>query len=235
MRIRGSRRCADCGEEWRYYDTGDVNCPVCGSIHSVGVGGERRLHTDAPVDLDLAEVRAGVDERPLREVAADAEEAALAYVSSRGFVHAGELQPLDETVVAANQLRYVGAHLRRSVRDPDDAVEAHFLILLSGAPDGERPDGVPRALRGPYGLALAGVAGSYRSEAAAWLEGRDRETALALEMLRDHVTRIEALDGEVPPKDADGLLRAVRDVGTSLREDDEVALVRAEERLADLA
>jgi hypothetical protein len=54
-------------------------------------------------------------------------------------------------------------------------------------------------------------------------------------MLRDHVTRIEALDGEVPPKDADGLLRAVRDVGTSLREDDEVALVRAEERLADLA
>jgi uncharacterized Zn finger protein (UPF0148 family) len=235
MRIRGRRRCADCGEEWQYYDTGDVTCPVCGSIHSVGVGDERRLHTDAPVDLELADVRAGVDTRPLREVADGAEEAALAYVSARGFVHAGELQPLDETIVAANELRHVAAHLRRSIRDPDDAAKAYFLELLSDAPDGERPEAVPGSLQGPHGLALADVVDRYRGEMVEWLVESDRSPPAVLETLGDHVTRVEALDGEVPPGDADTLLKAVREMGSYVREDDETALVRAEERLAGLA
>jgi uncharacterized Zn finger protein (UPF0148 family) len=234
MRIRGRRRCVDCGEEWSYYDTGDVTCPTCGSIHSVGSGDQRRLHTDAPVELDLTDVRASVDARPLREVAAEAEEAALAYVSARGFVHAGELQPLDEAAAAANQLRHVAAHLGRSIHNPTEALKAHFLALLSGAPDGERPEEVPEALRSAYGLALADVVDRYRSEAARWLAERDRSAAPALETLRDHVKRIEALEGDVPPAEADALLTAAREIGTYLREDDETALARAEERLAGL-
>jgi uncharacterized Zn finger protein (UPF0148 family) len=234
MRIRGRRRCVDCGEEWSYYDTGDVACPACGSIHSVGSGEKRRLHTDAPVDLDLEAVRRDVDARPLREVAADAEEAALEYVSVRGFIHAGDLRPLDEAMVAASQLRHVAAHLRRSIRDPTEATEAHFLALLSGAP-GERPEDVPAALRGPYGLAMASVADRYRSEAVEWLAERDRPPASVLDGLRDHVRRVEALDGEVPREEADALLEAAREIGTHLREDDEAALARAEGLLGDAA
>lgn len=233
MRVRGRRRCVDCGEEWSYYDTGGVACPVCGSIHSVATG-DRRLHTDAPVELDLDGVRSDVGIRPLREVAADAEEAALEYVSARGFVDAGELQPLDDTVVAASQLRHVVVHLRRSIREPDEAVEAHFLALLSAPPE-DRPEEVPAALYEPYGLALASVVDRYRGEVIEWLAERDRPVVPVLESLRDHVRRIEALDGAVPPGEADALLGAARDIGTYLRADDETALVRAEERLSGMA
>jgi uncharacterized Zn finger protein (UPF0148 family) len=234
MRVRGRRRCADCGEEWSYYDTGNVTCPICGSIHSVSADDDRQFHTDAPVDLDLVDARADVGKRPLREVAADTEEAALAYVSARGFVNAGELQPLDETVVAASHLRYVAAHLRRSIRTPTEDVEAHFLALLSGAPAGEGPDTVPEPLWGPYGLALADVVDRYRGETADWLGDRDRPAVPTLETLRDHVKRIEALEGEVPPAESETLLCATREVGTYLREDDEAALARATERLGGL-
>ena len=231
MRIRGRRRCAECGEEWSYYDTGSVACPICESVHSVATGDERRLHTDAPVELDLADVKADVGTRPLREVAADAEQAALEYVSARGFVHAGELRSLDECMVATSQLRHVAADLRRSIRDHGDDAETHFLALLSGAPDGQRPEDVPGVLRGAYGLALADVVDQYRSETVAWLEDRDRSTVATLEILGDHATRIESLDGEVPPEDADALLAAARGIGDFLRDDDEAALASAVERL----
>jgi hypothetical protein len=45
----------------------------------------------------------------------------------------------------------------------------------------------------------------------------------------------EALEGEVAPAEADRLLRATRELGASLRENDESALVRVRERLAELA
>jgi hypothetical protein len=234
MKIRGRRRCGDCGEEWSYYETDSVACPTCGSLRSVGIEEGRTLHTDASADLDLTEVRADIDVRPLREVAADAEEVALRYVSTRGFVHAGELRSLDETAVAASQLRHVAAHLQRSVRDPEEDMEAHFLALLTGAPEGERPDDVPEQLRAPYGLAIADVVGRYRDDVTAWLGENPRNVNLPLEGLRDHVRRIEALDGDVPTADAETLLRAAREVGAYLREDDESALARARERLADL-
>ncbi|MFB6296322.1 MAG: TFIIB-type zinc ribbon-containing protein [Halobacteriales archaeon] len=234
MKIRGRRRCGDCGEEWSYYETDSVACPTCGSLRSVGIEDGRTLHTDAAIDLDLTEVRADVDARPLREVAADAEEIALRYVSTRGFVHAGELRPLDETAVAASQLRHVAAHLRRSIREPSEAVEAHFLALLAGAPAGDRPEDVPEELRAPHGLAIADVVTRYRDDVTAWLEENPREVDLPLEALRDHGRRIEALDGDVPTTEAEGLLRAAREVGAYLREDDESALVRARDRLGDL-
>jgi uncharacterized Zn finger protein (UPF0148 family) len=225
----------DCGEEWSYYDTGTVTCPTCGSVRSVSTDDDRQFHTDAPVDLDLVDARADVGTRPLREVAADVEETTLAYVSARGFVHAGELRPLDETVVAASQLRHVASNIRQSIETPDEAARAHFLALLSGAPDGERPEDVPEALWGPYGLALADVVDRYRSEAVDWLDDADRPALPALETIRDHVTRIEALEGEVAPAEADAVLTAAREIGTHLREDDEAALTRARERLAGLS
>lgn len=232
MKVRGQRRCRDCGEEWSYYETGSVTCPTCGSVRSVGIE-DRTLHTDAAVDLDLVGVRADLDSRPIREVAADAEEVALQYVSTRGFVHAGELRPLGETIVAASELRHVAASLRRSMRDPDDAVVAHFLALLSDAPDGERPEDPPEAIYGAYGLARAKVVNRYRSDVVAWLDENPTDVDLPLETLRDHVRRIEALEGDVEPVNADRLLRAAREVGTYLRESDDTALACSREYLEE--
>jgi len=57
MEIRGERECTDCGERWSYYETGDVACPACGSMQSVGVDEERALHTTTAGEFDLTEAR----------------------------------------------------------------------------------------------------------------------------------------------------------------------------------
>ena len=63
MRIRGNRRCENCGREWSYFDTGRVACPACGSLRSVGTG-DRERHTDSAVELDLSEYRLALDDGP---------------------------------------------------------------------------------------------------------------------------------------------------------------------------
>lgn len=230
MRINGRRRCRDCGETWAYYDTGEITCPACGSIRSVGTDPERRLHTDANVDLDLSAAREALDTKPTRAVAERAETAAFEYLNERGFVHAGALQSLDDTIIAASQLRYVSARIARSMSPPDDAVESHFLALLDGAPSGSRPDSVPDALRAAHGLAIADVVDRYRSEIATWLGSLDDPpNDVPLEHLRDEQRRIEALDGDVAPSRAETLLETTRTLGEALRSGDESALAAVSE------
>ena len=112
MKVRGRRECTECGTTWSYYETGSIDCPNCGSVRSVGVD-DRTRHTDSPVEFDLTGVRNEIDDSPLRDVAAAAVEVASEYARKRGFVDAGELEPLDERFVAANELRHVGAELSR--------------------------------------------------------------------------------------------------------------------------
>ena len=234
MKIRGRRRCKDCGREWSYYETGDVACPDCGSVESVGVDDERTLHTDAPVELDLTGVRSEVDRRPLRDVAADAGEVARSYFLSRGFVDAGELRSLDGVVVAAAELRHAAGALGRALVASEDE-ERYFLALLAGADDGERPEEVPESMRSARGFGTADVVEAYRSDLSAWLnEHPDPAAEELLGRVRDHAKRIRALDGEVTPGEADRLLSATRELGTYLRDGEETALARARERLERL-
>lgn len=231
MRIRGQRRCKDCGERWSYYETGEVTCPSCGSILSVGVDDRRRLHTAGRVDFDLSGVRTGIDQRPLRDVAQDAAQQARTYVSACGFIDGGTLLPLDDVALAAAELRHAGSMLHRRL-DVTEAEERYFLALLAGADAGDRPDAVPESMRSARGLGVADAVGAYRTDLSTWLELHpDPAASSTTASVRDHVKRIEALDGDVPPEQAEVLVAAARALGTYLREDDESALIEARDRV----
>jgi len=231
MKVRGNRECKSCGKRWSYYETGSIHCPACGSAHSRGVG-ERAEHTAGPATLDLSAVLAAVDEEPLGRVAERATEAASEYLRQAGFVHAGELQPLSETYLAAAELRRVGTTLARSIR-PDESAELYFLSLLEATREKKRPAAseVPEQLRADRGLAVAAVAAAYVSDVRRLVEDSDAELVTVLSAMGARRKRIEALDGDVDPHEAERLVGALRDVGAYIRDDDEAGLARAMERM----
>ncbi|MFB6146914.1 MAG: TFIIB-type zinc ribbon-containing protein [Halobacteriaceae archaeon] len=219
MRVRGERECKDCGERWSYFDTGRVTCPACGSAHSVGRS-DRALHTASAADLDLADARDRVSES-LREAGREAAASARAYVARAGFVDGGDLRPLEDRFLVASELRYAGSEVARATR-PDEAVEGHFLALLSAASDGQRPgpDEVPDALRGARGLGCADAAGQYATEVVEWLDWREAHAVAVRDLfdrLRPHRRRVEALDGEVDPRTAERLVAVAREAGRAAR------------------
>ena len=214
MRVRGRRRCTDCETEWSYFDTGEIACPNCGGLRSIGVDPERSLHTDTPVDLDLADARGMVGERPLSEVAATAADAAREYVVRRGFIVGGDLKPLDELFLRAAELREVGTALRQRL-DPSAEAEQYFLALLDREAD---PGAVPPSLAQAHGLAIVSAVGGYATDLRKWLdEYPDPAGSDCLDRLRSHVRRANALDGDIPPEEADRLISAARGLGDYLR------------------
>jgi len=235
MKVRGERECQECGTRWSYYETGSVNCPACGSLRSVGVD-DRTQHTASPRSLDLTPART-LDEggQSLRRVAERAAELCGEFVRGHGFIHTGDLQPLDDTYLAATELRHVADALIHAMRVDDDE-EYYFLELLGVADRGERPspEAVPASLQAARGLAYANAVREYRADVRDYLdEHPDSTVRSALESLGIHVKRVRALDGDVPPEEAERLVAAARDVGAYLR-GDEGALVRAEDRLERL-
>ncbi|MFB6075327.1 MAG: TFIIB-type zinc ribbon-containing protein [Haloarculaceae archaeon] len=234
MRVRGRRECQSCGAQWSYYETGSVTCPECGSLRSVGLD-ERTRHTDAPVEFDLTPVRNRVDEATTRELAEQAAERAGEYVRKRGFVSAGDLAPLDAVYVAATELQYAAEEIARGLRTAEDE-ELYFLALLRGADEGERPpvEEVPDSLAQARGLAMAAVTDAYQRDVRRILEDDPDPEARRLNgRIRDHRKRIEALDGDVDPADAERLLKATRDLGRYL-DGEESALVTADNWLSGI-
>jgi uncharacterized Zn finger protein (UPF0148 family) len=240
MRIRGERECKDCGTRWLYYETGSVSCPNCGSLRSVGTD-ERTEHTASAVALDLSPARnrldaGGDDDADTRAAAERAAEACQEFVRGYGFIDAGDLAALDDTYLAALELRYVAEEFARALRVSDEE-ERYFLSLLAGADRGERPapEDVPKSLRAARGLAYAEAVEEYRRGVSTYLDDHpDSEARAAFGTLAEHVKRVQALDGDVPPETADRLVRVAQELGTSLRKDDENALVTARDRLSRL-
>lgn len=236
MKVRGERECRECGTRWSYYETGSVTCPSCGSIHSVGVD-DRTEHTATGAALDLTGVRDRADELTTAKLADEAESVCADYVRAVGFIAAGELQPIDDTFLAAQELRHVAAALGRSLRVSDDE-EYYFLTLLEGADEGDRPlpTDVPDSMHGPRGLGVATSVEAYRSELRRYLDDHpDPTAARLLSSLNEHRKRVAALDGEVSPRTAESLVDVARAIGRGVAHDDEAAFTEAEHRLETLS
>lgn len=229
MEIRGERECRDCGTRWSYFETGSVACPDCGSVRSSSVG-DAMVHTGGQADLDLTGPRTALDEAPLAEVAELAADAGHEYRRRTGFVDAGDLRPLTETDLLAAELESVGRALSRSMR-PSDASEAHLLALLGG--ERPTPDEVPGDLTPERGLAVARAVADFRRDLRAFLDEPAGPVTGALSAVRAHGKRIEALDGDVEPREAERLVEATRDLFEYVANDDEAALARIDERLRE--
>lgn len=231
MDVRGERECQSCGAQWSYYETGEITCPECGSVRSVGLD-DPTPHTASDADLDLTAVRNEIDEVPFDKLAEDAAEEARTYTRQAGFVHAGELQPLEDTFLAASELRRVGRTLGRVMRVEDDE-ELYFLELLRLADQDDRPDpgDVPETLHPERGLAVAASVEFYLDDIRQVHEKRESEVDQVLSAVRARRKRIEALDGDIDPTETEQLVRILRDVSAYLREGDETALARALDRL----
>ena len=235
MKVRGHRECKKCGTRWSYYDTGEAACPDCGSLYSVGVDEERALHTATAATLDLTPVRRQIDEVPLRRLAAQAAEHCREFTRGYGFIDGGTLQPLDDTYLAAMELQHVGSELDRRLEVDRD--EELYLTGLLRADVEERPPPaeVPESLRSMRGLAYANAVREYRSDLRTYLEERpDPAAGRLLRRVAEHAKRVRALDGDVPPRDAESLVAAIRSVSRSITDDDEASLVEAETRLDGL-
>ena len=227
MDIRGNRKCTACGARWSYYETGEIACPECGSLKSVGTD-DRQTHTAGTTDLDLTGVIADIDTAPTREIADAAADEAASYVRTVGFIDAGSLLGLSETYVGACELRRVGRTLGRVLTINTDE-ELYFLSLLRGVADGERPPPgeVPDAFRPERGLAATAAIDAYLTDLRRQYTEREPPVDRALSWVTTEKKRIEAIDGDVAPTDADRLVRTVQDVSEYLRTGDESALARA--------
>lgn len=259
MKLRGERECRQCGTRWSYYETGSVECPDCGSLQSVGVD-DRTAHTDAPESLDLGPHRTRFGDAPgtLPTEGVDGLKSDLReYVRKRGFIRGGELLSLDATYLAARELlEAVDCYDR--LRDPTDADREYLLALLAGADAGDRPatEAVPDRLREARGMAAARSVDEYRSDLLAFLDeldvgdhaaadattvsvtGDDAQSRIPparefLERLRDRGKRVEALNGDVPATDADGLVDAADALGEYVRTGNDAAMDRARDRLSE--
>jgi len=231
MKVRGRRECKQCGTIWSYYETGSPRCPECESLQSVGLD-DRTRHTDADVPLDLTPVRNRIDDVPEDELADAAAERAREYVRKRGFIHAGELRDLDWTFVAATELAHVASAYARTMRPSNDE-ELYFLDLLRTADSGDprEYEDVPDAFRGAYGLAMASAVGEYQRDLRAYFEDAEDRFAEASSLsgrIRDQRKRIEALEGDVEPKNAYRLVRATRDLGRALAKEDPSSFITAD-------
>lgn len=236
MKVRGHRECQSCGARWSYYDTGEAACPECGSLHSVGVDEARQLHTATAATLDLTPVRSDLDAAPLRRIAGEAADRCRSFTRGYGFIDGGDLQPLDDTYLAALELHHVGRDLERRMDVGDD--EERYLVALLSADEGARPAPaeVPDGLRAMRGLAAADAVDAYRSDLRTYLEEvPDPPAERQSGRLALHVKRLRALEGDVPPREAERLVDAAREIGRYLIEGDEGALSTAETRLDAMA
>jgi hypothetical protein len=232
MKVRGLRECRDCGREWSYYETGSVACPACGSIRSVGID-ERTRHTDTPVELDLSPHRNAYEDVPTREFVDELKSTLRTYRRRRGFIAGGDLRELDDTYLAVAELMQA-ADVYGRLPAPDDDERRYLIQLLRETDQGGRvpAEEVPASMHKARGLAYAQAVREYRRDVGRWLKDNpDPEAARTLGTLDEQAKRIEALQGDVPPAEVEGLVTAVREVARYLTGDDENALATARDRL----
>jgi hypothetical protein len=242
MEIRGQRQCSECGQEWSYFDTGQVACPACGSLKSVGRG-QRETHTDSAVELDLSNHQQALDsETDITTITDDLTTTLRDYIRQRGFLNGGTLQAPDETLLSAAELLHAVDVLDRR-RRPTDETRLYVTKLLAGTDDGYRPtpDSVPTSMTAARGLAYTEILSRFHQDFGKWLseessimsvstEGttatRDSELSVSQlrERFRTYLTRSEALQGDIPVETSEIFLTVARKLHEGAVNDDIDAL-----------
>jgi len=187
--------------------------------------------------LDLDAISGRLAEEPFDRVADDLKTTLRAYIRKRGFINGGELQPLDARFLAACELVQVTDLVART-RQPTDAEQLFVFALIDAAEAGEWPPDaeLPSSLAAARGLGVATAVEAYRRELRTWLDDHpDPAARSTLGSLREQCKRAEALQGEIPPSTATGLVAAARGLGQYLRTGDESALATARDRLQRLS
>ncbi len=221
MKVRGTRECQDCGTRWSYYDTGDVACPGCDSLRSVGVD-KRTQHTDTPTELDLTAHKAAIGDAEgiPRDLVRDLKTDLREYLRKRGFIDEGHLQPPSDTYLVAREL-LEAVDVYHRTRVPTDTEQLYVLNLLKGADEDRRPapSEVPESLYPARGLAVARTIELFREDLTDYLEDNPNQEAREISgRLRERAKRIDALQGTVDPVAAEKLVRATRDLVANLEE-----------------
>ena len=159
------------------------------------------------------------------------------YVHSRGFIAGGELTDLDDRYLLAAELRYCagGRNRRSGYTDP----ERRYLLALFRSTMGDQrppPSAVPDRFRFARGLAVAEGVSEYRRAIRQVTDVDDRGTSIAtaVEAIDDVTTRIEQLDGDVPPASAETVLETARTIGSAVRSGDAGAVEAVSQRLGRL-
>ncbi|MFC6785547.1 DUF7117 family protein [Halobaculum halobium] len=115
-----------------------------------------------------------------------------------------------------------------------DDEEWYLTTLLRAADTGERPNAeeIPPRMHEARGLAAAEAVLEYRSDVSTYLDDHpDPEASRTLGAIRDRAKRIDALEGDVAPAEADALVEAAVELGRYLIAGDAAALASARERL----
>jgi len=134
---------------------------------------------------------------------------------------------------AANELLQA-IDLFGRTRDPTDDDERYLLTLLRGADDGERPppEVVSDGWATARGLGYANAIDDYRRDVSEWLDDHpDPEARKTLGTIHERIKRVQALQGDVSPTEAESLVRATCEVGAYLMAGEESSLASARERL----
>jgi len=126
----------------------------------------------------------------------------------------------------------VGTTLGRVMQVTDEE-RLYFYELLQAADSGERPasDAVPETLHPERGLAVAASVEAYVRDVRRVTDERNSAVDSVLSAVTARRKRIEALDGDVEPVESERLVRALRDLSAFVRDGDETALARAQERV----
>ncbi|MFB6253304.1 MAG: hypothetical protein ABEI06_01680 [Halobacteriaceae archaeon] len=211
MEIKGYRECRECGHQWSYYETGNVQCPECGSIKSTGLD-ERTLHTNNPVEIDITSIQSLVSNDEFRQAGQRAAKEARNYTIKRGFIHKGDLIRCDERIFSCHELRNLGNYINRTASITEET-EYYFIETIQAVKNSGRPDqqAIPKNLRSIRGLAYARAAKDYLNDVTTWIEYADHElpSGGVLERTKENIKRVEALDGDISIGDSERIYEIV--------------------------
>ncbi len=215
MEISGERECLDCGEQWSYFETRQIECPECGSIKSMSIS-ESELDTASSRknELDMSDLYTEF-QTDFMNALTQAGDRSREYIASTGFIEGGELRPPMLRYVMAREIMEIADYIDLSLDTDISASEERYIIdLVKGVKSGDPPDKRPNSMNNHHYMAVAKTAEEYATELFKYFEQNSEDIPEGLEKARSLAKKTKATNGE--SADAKKSLRILRDLQRSL-------------------